>query len=423
MLLGIKKWLNGKRALVHNGDMFHMRCVPHILNLIVKSGLGCVPHILNLIVKSGLEMFDHLVEKIQKTAKYIGSSAQRDEKLTFALSQTKLNTKRHIPYDVDTRWNSTYEMIAAALELRTTIDRLKELDLDFKCLPSELEWENGTKVCDCLKIFSYIMKKHSGVKYPTTNLYFIDVIQIRRSIKMWAESDDDWISAIGNKMQLIFDKYWEECNKLLTIAVIIDTRYKVAIVSYAYRGIFDIHAEFHVDEICEFLLETFNEYSEKFASSGGFVDNSGNASFGSSSSVGGEWLGAFQDFIAINNLRENTRKGELDEYLEEGLFLMEKEVKFDILHWWKLNGPKFPILTQMARDILAIPTSSVASKNSFSKCRRIITDTRSSLNDDSIETLMCVKDWLPELKDGNQSGKTSEDDIFNDLDNEWDLDF
>ncbi|KAL8145710.1 hypothetical protein AgCh_003743 [Apium graveolens] len=80
---------------------------------------------------------------------------------------------------------------------------------------------------------------------------------------------------------------------------------------------------------------------------------------------------------------------------------MEKEVEFDILNWWKLNGPKFPVLARMARDILAIPTFSVASENSFSKCRRIITDTRSSLNDESIETLMCVKDWLPELKDGS----------------------
>ena len=75
MLLGIKSCSNGKRALVHNGDMFHMRCVPNILNLIVKSGL---------------EMLDHLVEKIQKTAKYIGYSSPRDEKFTLALLKPNL---------------------------------------------------------------------------------------------------------------------------------------------------------------------------------------------------------------------------------------------------------------------------------------------------------------------------------------------
>ncbi|KAL6542546.1 hypothetical protein OROMI_024148 [Orobanche minor] len=234
MLSGIKTWLNGKKSLVHNGDMFHMCCVPHILNLIVKSGLG---------------LLDQLIEKIQKTARYISVSVQRDEKFTIALSQTKLNTKRRIPLDVDTRWNSTYEMLVAALELRPAIERLKELDSEYKCLPSKIEWENGKKVCECLKIFSDITKKHSGVKYPTANLYFIDVIQIRRSIKMWVESSDDWISLMASKMQLKFDKYWDECNKLLTVAVILDPRYKMAIVSYAYKGMYDLRADIYIDEI------------------------------------------------------------------------------------------------------------------------------------------------------------------------------
>ncbi|KAL8126278.1 hypothetical protein AgCh_013531 [Apium graveolens] len=282
-------------------------------------------------------------------------------------------------------------MIVASLELRPAIDRLKELDPEFKYLSSELEWENEKK--------------------------------IRRSIKIWAESGDDWISAMSSKMQLKFDKYWEECNKL-TVAIILDPRYKMVIVSYAYKGIYDIHADFYVEEIREFLVQIFNEYSEKFGNNGGFVEGSGIASFSSAGSVAGEWLGGFQDLVASSNLRENSRRSELEEYLKEGLFPMDKEVDFDILYWWKLNAPKFPVVARMAKDILAIPTSSVASENSFSKCRRIITDTRSSLNDDSVETLMCVKDWLPEIKDA-QSGKAFEEGAskacdFNshDLDNE-----
>ncbi|KAH0696474.1 hypothetical protein KY290_013840 [Solanum tuberosum] len=33
---------------------------------------------------------------------------------------------------------------------------------------------------------------------------------------------------------------------------------------------------------------------------------------------------------------------------------------FDILMWWKVNEPRFPILAEMARDVLAIPISSIA---------------------------------------------------------------
>ncbi|KAL6542547.1 hypothetical protein OROMI_024149 [Orobanche minor] len=104
---------------------------------------------------------------------------------------------------------------------------------------------------------------------------------------------------------------------------------------------------------------------------------------------------------------------------------MDNKIEFDILHWWKLNGPKFPILARMAQDILAIPTSSVASENSFSKCRRIITDTRSSPHHGSVETLMCVKDWLPDIKDGRfekvlvDNSSTICDSNYS----EWDVDF
>lgn len=157
----------------------------------------------------------------------------------------------------------------------------------------------------------------------------------------------------------------------------------------------------YINDIREFLSQIFNEYSNKFGKNSGLVENSRLSSGGIvGSSVGGECLGGFQDFVASSNLVEDTRKSELDEYLKEGLFPMDNETEFDILHWWKLNGPKFPILARMAQDILAIPTSSVASKNSFSKCRTIITNTRSSLHCDSVETLMCVKDWLPEVNDG-----------------------
>ncbi|XP_074328183.1 zinc finger BED domain-containing protein RICESLEEPER 2-like [Apium graveolens] len=175
----------------------------------------------------------------------------------------------------------------------------------------------------------------------------------------------------------------------------------MAIVSYAYKGLYELHVDYYIDEIRESLAQVFNEYYEKYGADLGPVQKSGHESFGNTIEVCRKWLGGFQDFITSSNLRENSKRSELEEYLKEGLFPMKKEVEFDILQWWKLSGPKFPILAWMARDILAIPTSSVASESSFSKCRRIITHTRSSLNDDSVETLMCVKDWLPDFKDEN----------------------
>ena len=47
----------------------------------------------------------------------------------------------------------------------------------------------------------------------------------------------------------------------------------------------------------------------------------------------------------------------------------------------------------MARDLLTVPISSVASEQVFSLSGRVIEERRTRLSDDIIEALMCLKDW------------------------------
>ena len=89
-------------------------------------------------------------------------------------------------------------------------------------------------------------------------------------------------------------------------------------------------------------------------------------------------------------------KSEMDVYLEEE---SENDVKgFDVLAWWKCNSEKFPILSAMARDFLAIPLSTVSSESAFSCGGRILGDHRSSLTPHMLEALVCAKDWLFKAK-------------------------
>jgi len=59
-----------------------------------------------------------------------------------------------------------------------------------------------------------------------------------------------------------------------------------------------------------------------------------------------------------------------------------------------VNGLKYPILQKIARDILAIPVSTVASESAFSTVGRIIDEYRSSLTPIMIEALICTENWL-----------------------------
>ncbi|CAI0406533.1 unnamed protein product [Linum tenue] len=84
---------------------------------------------------------------------------------------------------------------------------------------------------------------------------------------------------------------------------------------------------------------------------------------------------------------------ELDRYLKEGV---EKstDAKFNVLGWWKVNNHRFPTLSRMARDVLAVPVSTVSSEAAFSTGGRVLNDFRSSLTPRIVEALICTQDWL-----------------------------
>lgn len=84
--------------------------------------------------------------------------------------------------------------------------------------------------------------------------------------------------------------------------------------------------------------------------------------------------------------------------------LVQKELKhlwLGFLFCWKSNEFKYPELSLMARDVMSIPITSVASESTFgidestfSIGRRIINKYRSSLLSEYSEALLCKNDWL-----------------------------
>ena len=80
-------------------------------------------------------------------------------------------------------------------------------------------------------------------------------------------------------------------------------------------------------------------------------------------------------------------KLELDHYLREPV--LPWSPKFDILAWW--NGSKYPTLHAIARDILAIQVSTVASESAFSTSGRFLSSHRSRLHPKTLEVLMCAQ--------------------------------
>ena len=59
-----------------------------------------------------------------------------------------------------------------------------------------------------------------------------------------------------------------------------------------------------------------------------------------------------------------------------------------------MNSNKYPILSLLAKDVLAVPASTVPSESAFSTGGRIIDLLRCSLSTDTAEASICSQSWL-----------------------------
>ena len=88
---------------------------------------------------------------------------------------------------------------------------------------------------------------------------------------------------------------------------------------------------------------------------------------------------------------------EINKYLAENCESRKWDVKFEILEWWKANSDRYQVLSKLARDVLAVPVSTVASELAFSTEGRILDPFRSSLSPLMVQNLVCAQDWLQAL--------------------------
>ncbi|KAL3363106.1 hypothetical protein AABB24_012417, partial [Solanum stoloniferum] len=74
--------------------------------------------------------------------------------------------------------------------------------------------------------------------------------------------------------------------------------------------------------------------------------------------------------------------------------IIQEPTTIDLLEWWSNRGKGFSKLQPVARDVLAIQASSVASEGAFSAARFQIGEHIYSLAADSLEISVLFRDWI-----------------------------
>ncbi|KAI5641681.1 hypothetical protein M9H77_00541 [Catharanthus roseus] len=154
MVRHLKSWLVEKAWLLLAGDLFHVRCGAHVLNLIVQDGLAISG---DVILKNSKNM-----------------------QFECASQQCKLKNMKKVALDVQTRWNSTYLMLEFALPTKEAFNRLAQID-----------------------------RNYNGIN-PTSNVFFPDVCKIQLKLREWENSQHVFLKVMVGPMKQKFEKYWEE---------------------------------------------------------------------------------------------------------------------------------------------------------------------------------------------------------------------
>jgi hypothetical protein len=85
-------------------------------------------------------------------------------------------------------------------------------------------------------------------------------------------------------------------------------------------------------------------------------------------------------------------KSDVDRYLMDGCESTTQD--FDLLIWWKNNTFRYPILAEVAHDVLVMPISTIALESTFSTGGLILDPFRSSLSPLTIKALVCTQNWI-----------------------------
>ncbi|WOL20040.1 zinc finger BED domain-containing protein RICESLEEPER 2-like [Canna indica] len=184
---------------------------------------------------------------------------------------------------------------------------------------------------DCMKIYALEKKKIKVLLDSvdrislTSDLWTSNqtiVWKIKELLELTVVDDCEYMKAMTFKMKDKFDEYWGECNLLMTIASILDPRYKMQLVIFYFSKIYlnEFEAKIKIDVVKDAIYYLYNYYVEMHKSQQPPQSNMDSGSSSSkTSSLEKNKTKSMSEFDMWAQSVESVTlsKSDLDEYLEE----------------------------------------------------------------------------------------------------------
>ncbi|CAN1220922.1 Cytochrome P450 71D11 (Fragment) [Linum grandiflorum] len=158
-----------------------------------------------------------------------------------------------------------------------------------------------------------------------------------------------------------FSKYWTDIHLLLTVAVVLDPAYKFELIDYYWVKFGCSDSSLEPDNVKASVYNLVREYQlKKQIRDKISLDNAGSSNGAGSDSRISEADLDYEIYLSRRKrVKTNSVCSELDHYLSEDVSPRAPNVS--VLDWWRVNTGKYPLLQEVARDLLAVPVTYVAS--------------------------------------------------------------
>ncbi|XP_074336621.1 zinc finger BED domain-containing protein RICESLEEPER 2-like [Apium graveolens] len=223
-------------------------------------------------------------------------------------------------------------MLYATLQFKDVFPRFALWDRAFnEYVQSEEDWEKVSHVCSLLHIFEGATKIVSGSQYPTSNLFLSKLKRVKELIDKKVGDSNLYMRDMANAMKENFDKYWGESNLMMSIGVVIDSRFKLKLLSYCFPVIYPLEgqSEQKLANLNAVLHDLYQEYVAEDSKIKGLTPDSSQISSSDKYNCSDDkeipaGMSEYAAFIRESGAALEPVKSELDDYLSEGIFILDE---------------------------------------------------------------------------------------------------
>uniref|UniRef100_A0A5B6ZQB3 Putative zinc finger BED domain-containing protein DAYSLEEPER n=1 Tax=Davidia involucrata TaxID=16924 RepID=A0A5B6ZQB3_DAVIN len=339
----------------------------------------CAARTLNSIINDGLRTTKSVISKIREFVLEMNASLEIFEDfIQFTTAYQEGSWK--FPLDASARWSGNYQMldvVRKASKSMETVIRKYEETLGSRMLLNSAE-KNAVNIMHAyLDPFYKTTNNICTNKVPTIGLVLFFMDHISETIAACRDSrhSPDWLKNAAEDMATKARNYNEQvCNIFTYMTAILDPRIKVELIPES------LNSENYLEEARTHFMRNYSTSHFPSMTSGygaHELDDGGSVSFA--------------EEIARKKRRAtmSSATDELTQYLSEP----PAPIPTDVLDWWKVNSTRYPRLSVMARDFLAIQATSVAPEELFCSKGDEIDKRRFSMPHQSTQALLCIRSW------------------------------